>query len=157
PADDAEFLRRAYLDLTGRIPSVAEARDFLADPRPDRRRRLIEALLQSPEHAGHFTALYRDLLLPGTPAPAFARRELDEWLRGHASANTPSARWVREWLTPRLDGPLPAFRGGPRLLGPGAFFSQHGFKAENLAATTSRVFLGVDLDCARCHDHKLVP
>src|SRR5262245_1005735 len=62
-ADDAEFLRRAYLDLAGRIPSVAEARAFLADQSPGKRVRLVEELLASPQHLNHFTTVWRKALL----------------------------------------------------------------------------------------------
>ncbi len=64
PSDDAEFLRRVYLDLAGRIPSVAEARMFLDDKRPNKRARLVDELLASPRYAAHFTNVWRALLLP---------------------------------------------------------------------------------------------
>src|SRR5439155_1639657 len=64
PAGDAEFLRRVYLDLTGRIPPVAEVRRFLADPSPDKRPRLVERLLKSPLYAIHFTNHWRSLIVP---------------------------------------------------------------------------------------------
>src|SRR5688500_7895186 len=64
PATDAEFLRRVYLDLAGRVPTVAEARAFLADTRPDRRARLVEHLLAGPRHVTHFTNVWRALLIP---------------------------------------------------------------------------------------------
>src|SRR5262249_36969558 len=63
-ADDAEFLRRAHLALTGRIPKVSEVRAFLADRDPDRRHSLIAALLESPRHARHFASTWRALLAP---------------------------------------------------------------------------------------------
>src|SRR5262245_38517850 len=63
-ADDAEFLRRVYLDLAGRIPSVEEARTFLEDARPDKRARLVEHLLAGPRYATHFTNVWRALLIP---------------------------------------------------------------------------------------------
>src|ERR1700726_231452 len=63
-ADDAEFMRRVYLDLAGRIPSVSEARSFLKDGRPDRRERLVEQLLASPRYAAHFTNVWRAILIP---------------------------------------------------------------------------------------------
>src|SRR5262245_47473856 len=73
PADDAEFLRRAYLDLTGRIPSVRDAHDFLDDRSPDKRRALVEQLLASPRHAAHFAMVWRTLLLSEAGASADAR------------------------------------------------------------------------------------
>src|SRR5262245_11324698 len=63
-ADDAEFLRRAYLDLTGRIPAVRDVHDFLADKDPHKRQKLIEELLDSSRHALHFANIWRALLLP---------------------------------------------------------------------------------------------
>src|SRR5687767_8645116 len=65
-ADDAEFLRRAALDLVGRIPRVADVRDFRADADPRKRRKAIEALLADPRHAVHFTNVWRSLLVPET-------------------------------------------------------------------------------------------
>jgi len=64
-ASDEEFLRRIYLDLTGAIPRVAEGRAFLADERPDKRARLIDALLDSPAHATHLANTWRNIMLPG--------------------------------------------------------------------------------------------
>src|SRR5262245_15743798 len=57
-ADDAEFLRRVYLDLAGRIPSVAETRAFLADKRSDKRARLVEQLLSGSRYVAHFTNVW---------------------------------------------------------------------------------------------------
>src|SRR5262245_36492791 len=59
PSEDSEFLRRAYLDLAGRIPTVTEARQFLDDKRPDRRQRLVDHLLKSPRYAAHHTRVWR--------------------------------------------------------------------------------------------------
>src|SRR3954452_4049853 len=63
-ADDAEWLRRVYLDLAGRIPSVTEARTFLADRRPDKRQRTVEALLGEVRFPTWFASVWRALLLP---------------------------------------------------------------------------------------------
>ena len=63
-ADDAEYLRRVYLDLVGKIPTAAEACSFLDDPSPDRRARLVQSLLESPAYLSHATETYRSLLLP---------------------------------------------------------------------------------------------
>src|SRR5437764_8948523 len=65
-ADDAEFLRRIYLDLAGRIPTVAEIHEFLRDPAPDKRRKKIEGLLDSHGYIGNFTNVWRDMMIPQT-------------------------------------------------------------------------------------------
>jgi Protein of unknown function (DUF1549) len=64
PADDFEFARRVYLDLAGRVPPVSALRAFLDDTSPDKRQRLVERLLDSPQFASHFAAAWRGLLLP---------------------------------------------------------------------------------------------
>ncbi len=63
-ADDAEFMRRVYLDLAGRIPAVSEAREFLEDQRPDKRTQLVEALLDSPASVRNMTTVWRNALIP---------------------------------------------------------------------------------------------
>jgi len=90
-ASDAEFLRRAYLDLTGQIPRVSEARDFLDDPRPDKRVRLIESLLASPGYSSHLADVWRQILLTDTPAPAMGSRP------GFATRSPRTAR-TSNWL-----------------------------------------------------------
>ena len=64
PADDAEFVRRVYLDLIGRAPKAAETRDYLDDKAPDKRKTLVEKLLASPVHAVHFASVTRASWLP---------------------------------------------------------------------------------------------
>ncbi len=96
PATDAEFVRRVYLDLAGRIPSVSEARGFFDDKRPDKRRRLIDQLLEGPRYVTHFTNVWRALLLPesgnnlqaGFLAPGF-----ESWLRASSSRTRPTTPW----------------------------------------------------------------
>ncbi len=153
-ASDAEFLRRVYLDLTGRIPAVSEAHAFLRDPAPDKRRKLVEQLLHSGAHVNHFTNIWRaDLLASANAqqAPFFAQ-QLEPWLREKLRANTPYDQMVRELMTTPLTGNNPR---NPVPVGPSAaaFFQANELKSENLAASTSRLFLGVQLQCAQCHNH----
>src|SRR5258708_1961972 len=82
-ASDAEFLRRVYLDLVGRIPSVSEARAYLKDQAPDKHLRLIDRLLDSPAYVTHSTNIWRSLLVPEADATfqgAFAVPALEAWL-----------------------------------------------------------------------------
>lgn len=157
-ADDAEFLRRVYLDIAGKIPSVAEARAFLDDNRPDKRRRLIEDLVNRGSFAAHFANVWRDMLLPGANMNLETRGlagPFETWLRVRFAANVPYNQLVAELITARLAAPAqpnPLQRTVPAP-SPGAFFQVNENKPENLAANTSRIFLGMQVQCAQCHDH----
>src|SRR5262245_6929227 len=83
-ADDAEFMRRASLDLTGRVPQVSDIRVFLDQKAPDKRRQLIATLLDEPRHAVHFTNIWRAILVPETTTSAqggYFRSGFEGWLR----------------------------------------------------------------------------
>ncbi|WP_162130550.1 DUF1549 and DUF1553 domain-containing protein [Schlesneria paludicola] len=148
--NDSEFVRRAFLDLIGRIPSVAEVREFLDDPTPDKRPYLVEELLQRGAFANHLANTFRDLMLAGTTAPetrALAP-SLEIWLKLRFTANMPYDQVVSELLTAPLDRPAI-----PRAPTPLAFYQAAEFKPEQLAANASRVFMGIQVQCAQCHDH----
>src|SRR4051794_8621714 len=111
-AEDAEWLRRVYLDLAGRIPSVTEARTFLADRRPDRRQRLVEKLLGGPRFVTHQATVWRGLLFPAAnlsihaplPLPALQRRQrLVEKLLGGPRFVTHQATVWRALLLPEAN------------------------------------------------------
>jgi hypothetical protein len=141
-ADDAVFLRRAYLDLTGRIPPATDARDFLDDSSPDKRAQLVERLLGSEEHARHLAAVWRRLLLADAGPLNFGiNGSLQAWLEKQARGNTRYDRLAREVLTAAPDSALRDF------------FQANEFKPENLAGSAARIFLGVRLECAQCHNH----
>jgi hypothetical protein len=80
-ADDAEFLRRASLDLTGVIPRASEVREFLADELPDKRQQLVDRLLASPRYATHMATTWRNRILPAEVDPSRARQAvaLQKW------------------------------------------------------------------------------
>jgi hypothetical protein len=158
-ADDAEFLRRAYLDLTGRIPAPSDVHDFLAVPDPGKRAKLIDDLLERPRYATHFATVWRALLLPEATADLQLRvfqPGFEAWLRLKLRAGTPYDAMVRELLTAPItadaDAPDPVLRD-PLKPNPLAFVAVKDAKAENLAAATARVFLGIQIECAQCHDH----
>jgi len=155
-ADDAEFLRRVYLDIAGRIPTVAQARAFLADQRPDKRARLVEQLLAGPGYVSHMTNTWRALLLPEASNNFQVRLQqpaFENWLKKQVARNAGYDQVARELLTASLGGgnPLAALYGE----GAGAltFYLAKEFKPENLAASTARAFLGVSVECAQCHNH----
>jgi hypothetical protein len=152
-ADDAEFLRRVYLDLGGRIPRFDEVRDFLEDKAPDKRRRVVERLLSGPAYVGNFTALWRTLLVPpaNNQQAQFLGQQLDPWLRRRLRDNQPYDQMVRDLLTAQVA--TSRIRNANVDVGPTAFYQVNESKPENLAAATSRLFLGVKLECAQCHDH----
>jgi hypothetical protein len=155
PADDAEFLRRIYLDLAGRIPTVAEARAFLADRRADRRARLVSQLLSGSRYPAHFTNVWRALLIPEAGNNFQVRLTqggFEGWLKQRLTRNVGYDRMVRELLTAKVaqDGGFPFGASEASTL---PFFLAKEFKPENLASSAARVFLGVSVECAQCHNH----
>lgn len=158
-ADDAEFLRRTYLNIAGRIPRVAEVREFLADKRPDKRRRVVAELLESPGYITHYTTFWRNVLIPEVNADIQARYLVpgfEAWLRGKLQEDAPYDSIVREMLTVEISRNNRRTQNYFQRLGeptPIAFFQSKQAKPENLAAAASRVFLGVRIECAQCHDH----
>lgn len=158
--DDAEFLRRVYLDLGGRIPRFSEVRDFLDNTAPDRRQKEIEKLLDSVYYVNQFTRVWRSQILPATNNPQlqFLNPQFEAWLRQKLQDNVRYDELVRELLTMPVNNGnnvrgFSAFpvNGGNQM--PLAFYQANEFKPENIAARASRAFLGVNLECAQCHNH----
>ncbi|TWU01658.1 DUF1549 and DUF1553 domain-containing protein [Neorhodopirellula pilleata] len=149
-ASDLQLLRRAYLDLAGRTPTVTEVREYLNNTSDDRYQRLIERLLDSPDHASQMAAVWRSFLIPeGVDLDALGGREaFEKWLSEQFAADEPYDQIVRKLLL--AEGRLS--RSGPLL-----FYSALKLNADQLAARTSRVFLGMRLECAQCHDHPFEP
>jgi hypothetical protein len=152
-AADGEWLRRLYLDLAGRIPSVAETRSFLKDDRPDKRKRLVESLLAGPRYPTFFAAVWRSLLLPEAntniqiriQAPAF-----EGWLRNELASERGYDALVRNLLAAAVAPGRGRVAGGSA---PNVFFAAKENKPEELAGTAASVFLGVNIGCAQCHNH----
>ncbi len=158
-ADDAEFFRRVHLDLAGRIPSITEVRDFLDDPRPDKRRLWVERILRADPadrsyrdaHVNHFATVWRDLLLSQTTQQArFQAPALEAWLQQRLKANVRYDQMVRELLTAQS----PGNQGFVQYeASPAVYFQANENKPENVAGSVARLFLGVKLECAQCHNH----
>jgi hypothetical protein len=142
-ADDATFLRRTYLDLVGTIPALDETRRFLQDTDPQKRAKLIDKLLDDPRFAAHQADVW-DLVLfgrhPRNLEASPKREEFKQWLTGKFALNEPYDRWVRELLLAEH-------------VGPALFYAQYRSQPEDAAVAVSRIFLGTQLQCARCHDH----
>ncbi|QDT53817.1 hypothetical protein Pan44_18410 [Caulifigura coniformis] len=157
-AEDAEFLRRASLDLCGRIPAGSEVRDFMADASPAKRRAAIDRMLDSPTYIVHATNRWREAMLPEADSDDILKRiavpTFESWLRSRIAENRDYAEIVREILTLPVEGGnmMEAFNQ-PDASTPEAFYRAKQAKPENLGAATSRLFLGVRLECAQCHDH----
>lgn len=155
--DDATFIRRASLDIAGKIPSVADLHEFLDDASPDKRRRLIERLLDSPAYVMNFSNFWRSVMLPETQTDLETRvlvPQFEAWLRKQLSANTSYDRLVRDILTVPIDPRLATNPLQPQAeVTPVGFYQSKQLKPENLAAGTARMFLGVRIECAQCHDH----
>ena len=144
-ADDAEFLRRVYLDLTGVVPRVSEVREFLADKRADKRARLIDKLLDSPAHATHLANTWRNIMLPGGLNIEQINNVVgvQNWLRARFVDNLRYDNMVSELLV--------ATEGDD--VGPALYYTSLDLAPEKLAGSTARIFLGLQIECAQCHDH----
>jgi len=151
--DDATFLRRAWLDLAGVVPPPDTVVRFAGDRSPDKRRAAVAEILAGPRWAEHWANVWERLLLgPLVKIPVVDRDAFHEWMRSALASNLPYDQLVYQLVTATgrnqsddddepVNGAvnwLLRFRGVP----------------EDLAGTTSRVFLGVQIQCAQCHDHK---
>jgi hypothetical protein len=145
PSCDAEFLRRIYLDLTGTIPTADEARAFLKDATPNKRQRLIDRLLNSPEHDRHMATVFDVYLMERRPDKHVPRAPWLEHLRTSFAANKPWDQLAREILS--ADGVDMAQRPQAK------FLLDRDGDPNVLTRDVSRLFLGMNLQCAQCHDH----
>jgi len=147
-SSDAEFLRRIYLDLAGRIPASSMTRKFLADQSPDKRRRLIEKLLNEPTYARRMTDRFNSMLNErrGEDAQWMA------WLYESFKANKPWDQMARQMLSPDARSEknrAAAYFMTSRLKKVGAQATDY----PGLTRDVGRMMLGVDLQCAQCHNH----
>jgi len=144
PADDAEFLRRVYLDTIGTLPTAAEARAFLASTDATKRAKLIDTLLERPEYADYWSMKWADLLRVDrdavTPRAAVA---MTRWLRKEFAENRPFDQFAKDILTAR---------GSTSKEGPAAFYIAVQ-TPEELSRSVAQLFCGIRIACAQCHHH----
>ena len=142
--DDAGFLRRVSLDLTGRLPTPAEVRAFVADASKTKRSSVIEKLIASPAYVDHWTLKWGDLLQNNRKyLGEKGAYQFREWIRDSIAQNRPYDRMVREMLT----------AGGSSYENPAANFFRVARDPKPTMEKTTQVFLGVRMVCAQCHDH----
>jgi hypothetical protein len=165
--DDATFLRRTSLDLTGSIPSVSATRDFLAEKSDDKREHYVEEVLGysrrkerwTEKNADHFARVWRRVLVPGNgPGAAMATR-MDPWLKTQFATNVRYDVLAKSLIVPKVEPPVDGANPATTPLGfqfptgPAVLYDAIGPTPENLANEFARVFLGVRIGCAQCHDH----
>jgi hypothetical protein len=144
PASDTTFHRRAFLDVIGRLPTPDETRAFLADTDPEKKTKLIDRLLERPEYADFWANKWADLLRPNPYRVGIkAVFNLDAWLRESFRENKPYDQFVRELLTAQGS----TFRNGAVVV----FRDRR--DPDEIATMASQIFLGVRLECAKCHQH----
>ena len=145
PAGDSTFLRRAYLDVIGRLPTPDETRAFLADTAADKRARLVDALLERPEYADYWANKWADLLRPNPYRVGIkATLNFDAWIRDAFRQNMPYDQFVSRAGHGHAAAPGPT---GLRSL----FRDRR--SPDEMTTIVSQLFLGVRLDCAKCHHH----
>ena len=147
PADDGELFRRAWLDFSGRIPTSAEARAFLADKSADKRTKLLDVLLAKPEYATHMAQRFHVLLMERLGD----HPDWTKYLQQSFAANAPWDRLVREML--KADATSGAsFFLAKRLEN----YGQQPVDYSALTRDVGRLVLGKNFQCAECHDHLTV-
>ncbi len=146
PATDEEYLRRAYLDLLGRIPNVQEARAFLQTKETDKRDKLIDYLLDHADYPKNFATQWTILLIGrGNQGRMVDRGALASWLRKQFAANRPWNDVVYDLVTAT---------GSNKQNGAVNYVLAHlEFDAVPLTSRTTRLFLGQQIQCTQCHDH----
>lgn len=146
-ASDAEFLRRAYLDLVGRSPTAEEAKSFLADAHSDKRSGAIDKLINADEFNDVFAAVLDIMLLERRVEKRIPQAEWRAYLRRALVEKQPFDEIARTIL---------AADGTGDLRGAAKFLLEHEVEPNALTRDVGRIFLGRDLQCAQCHDHPII-
>ncbi len=147
PASDSAFLRRAFLDTLGVLPTAEEAIRFLEDPAPEKRERLVDELLARPEFIDYWTYRWSDLLLVNRDVLGSkpAVDAYSKWIREQVAADTPWDVQARTLITAR---------GSTHENGAGNFFLLHEHPTD-VAETLCMTYMGLSINCAKCHNHPL--
>lgn len=144
--NDDTFLRRASLDLAGTIPTPNQVTDFALDPDPLKRGKLVDRLLKSEGYADIWASYWREVIFSrATEARARVMQDLfEDWMKDHLTKNTGWDKITTELLTAT---------GSTKEDGEVALIFAHTGEPEELAAEVARIFLGIQIQCANCHNH----
>ena len=145
-SSDGDFIRRAFLDTIGTLPSAEETRAFLSDEDPEKRSRMIESLLERPEFVDYWTYRWSDVfLVNGQLLRPDAVKSYYEWIRSGVEQNLPWDEMARQVVTAK---------GISTENGATNFYAVHQ-DPETMAENVSQAFLSLSINCAKCHDHPL--
>lgn len=144
-SEDAEFLRRVHLDLTGKIPTSEEVLDFLKDGSSNKRQRKIRVLFASDAYLDYWSEVWVNWLIGRREDGDDRRIGLTHWVRNALAKNMPYNQFVQELIA--ADGEL-------RENGAGNYIMRYDSSPVFLTSQTTRLFLGLPMQCAECHDHK---
>lgn len=144
--DDTTYLRRVTLDLVGRNPTVEEITAFALDPAEDKRRRVVERLLANPEYGTNWARYWRDVILSrrAENRALLSARPMTDYLAEAFNRNRPWNEIAASFITAEGD----VTENGAT----GLFMAQQGVPEET-TAEIARIFLGIQIQCAQCHDH----
>ncbi len=141
---DQEFIRRACMDVGGVLPSADEVKIFLDSKDKDKRAKLIDALLDRPEYADFWTLKWSDVFRSTRKTIEMKGTFVfQKWLRSHIARNTPLDEVIRDVIT----------AGGSTFSNPAANYYRIARDPSNLAETTAQLFMGIRMQCAKCHNH----
>ncbi len=145
-ADDETFLRRVYLDLIGQPPTPAQVTAFVLDPAADKRARAVQELLARPEYGQNWARYWRDVILyrRSEDRALITSKALEDFLTEEINRGAGWHEIAKEFLTATGD----VVENGRTAL----IMAQMG-ETEEIAAEVSRIFMGVQIQCAQCHDH----
>ena len=147
-ANDAEFLRRVSLDLTGMPPSTADLRTFLADTNPEKRKAVVDRLLESPLFERHLATTLDVMLMERRPSQKIVAKDWEDYLLKTCRENRPLNEFFKQILS--ADGVDPKIRPAAR------FYLDRGSEPNLITRDVGRVFFGRDIQCSQCHDHPLI-
>jgi hypothetical protein len=138
-ADDANLLRRLMLDLAGRIPAAVEVREYVDSAEADKRAKVIDQLIAAPEFADHMADQFNVMLM------ADAGGSVRDYLKAAFQENRTWDQMFRELLLPK--------HNDERLKAAVDFVKNRASDADKLTTDVSALFFGVNVSCAKCHDH----